>query len=119
MPGYRINSINEEMKRALSEIVREVRDPRVSESFLTITGVECTADLKYAKVYYSFFSKKYTDKDVEAGLKSAGGVIRSGLSRMKLRIIPELKFIRDTSPEHGAHIGQLLKKIAAEEGHDD
>lgn len=46
-------------------------------------------------------------------------MIRSGLSRMKLRIIPELKFIRDTSPEHGAHIGQLLKKIAAEEGHDD
>lgn len=112
MPSYRIDSINEEMKRSLSEIIREVRDPRVSASFLTITGVQCTPDLKYAKVFYSFLSKKYTDKDVEAGLKSAGGVIRSRLTRMKLRIIPELRFIRDTTPEQGAHIGQLLRDIS-------
>ncbi len=113
MASYRINQINEEMKRALSEIVREVRDPRVSSSFLTITGVDCSADLKYAKVYYSFLSNKYSEQDVQNGLKSAGGVIRSGLTRMKLRIIPELRFIRDTAPEHGAHIGKLLKEIAA------
>ena len=120
MPSYRINAINEEMKRALSEIVREVRDPRVSESFLTITGVECTPDLKYAKVFYSFLSTKYSNKDVENGLKSAGGVIRSGLTRMKLRIIPELRFIKDTAPEMGAHIGALLKSVEQkkENGHD-
>ena len=119
MASYHINQINEEMKRALSEIVREVRDPRVSSSFLTITGVDCTPDLKFAKVYYSFLSNKYTDKDVENGLKSAGGVIRSGLTRMKLRIIPELRFVRDRSAEHGAHMAELLKQVAAQPKSED
>lgn len=119
MAGYRINQINEEVKRALTEIVREVKDPRVSSSFLTITGVECTPDLKYAKVYYSYLSNRYTEKDVENGLKSAGGVIRSGLKRVNLRILPELKFIRDTSAEHGTHIGQLLRQVAPKEKSDE
>ncbi len=118
--SYRLSSINQEMKRTLSEIMREVRDPRVSESFLTVTGVEVTPDLKYAKVFYSFLSTKYTEKDVEQGLKSASGLIRSGLKRMQLRVIPELRFIRDHSPESGTHIGQLLKQVSAkEEDHED
>ena len=112
MANYRINRINEEVQKELSTILREVKDPRVSCNFISITAVDVTPDLKFAKVYYSFLSNKYTEKDVENGLKSAGGVIRSGLTRMKLRIIPELRFIRDHSAEHGAHMAQLLKSIA-------
>ncbi len=115
MASYRIASINEEVKRALGEIIREVRDPRVSNSFLTVTAVEVTPDLKYAKVFYSFLSPKYSEKDVENGLKSANGVIRAGLKRVKLRVLPELRFIRDHSPESGMHVGQLLKQIGGEE----
>ena len=54
-----------------------------------------------------------------AGLKSASGLIRSGLSRLKLRIIPELRFVRDTSAEHGAHIAAILKQIEEKEGRHD
>lgn len=117
MANYRLGRINEEMAKELSDILRTVKDPRISSAFITITAVDCTPDLKYAKIYYSTIGNT-TDEDVAAlskGFKSAMGYIRSQLAvRLNLRITPELKFIRDMSLEHGAVITKLLNQIESE-----
>lgn len=115
MASYRKGKIDEEMARTLSGILRTVKDPRVANSLVSIVAVDCSADLKYAKVFYSYFSQKYDRKDVAAGLKSAAGLIRSRLAQtMNLRITPELTFVEDDSIRHGAHINELLKSVAAD-----
>ena len=112
MAGYRKARINDETVKALSTIVREVKDPRVSGAFVSITGAEVTPDLKFAKVYFSSMSE---DKEVKRGLESASGFIRKRLAEtLNLRITPEIKFIEDTSMEYGANISRLLHQIEPE-----
>lgn len=107
MARYRQDRINEEMVREMAEILRGVKDPRVSQSFVTVTAAKVTPDLKYAKIYYS--SLQGDKKEVERGLKAASGYIRKELAaRMNLRITPELSFLRDESVAYGAHIETLL-----------
>ena len=103
------------MMRETAAILRTVKDPRITESLVSVTSVDCSADLKYAKIYYSFLSKRYDDKDVLAALKSASGYIRSGLARgLNMRITPELRFVRDDTMEKGARIDDLLKSVSAD-----
>ncbi|MBQ7500235.1 MAG: 30S ribosome-binding factor RbfA [Clostridia bacterium] len=111
--AYRRGRINEEMVHALTEILRTVKDPRVSGSFISITTVDCAADLYSAKVYYSVYG---SDEDqVREGLEKASGYIRSQLAqRLNMRHTPELRFIKDNSIEYGAHINDVLKKIIPE-----
>lgn len=112
MANYRRGRINEEMAKELMKILPTVKDPRVSSAFISITAVDCTADLKYAKVYYSSMGGKDDEQGVGAGLKSAHGYIRRQLAAtLNLRQTPELIFIRDNSVENGAHIAELLEKI--------
>ena len=112
MAGYRKDRINEELVREVSAILRTVKDPRVSSAFVSITAASCSPDLKYAKIYYSFLSKKYTEKDVRDGLKSSSGYIRSCIAKqMNMRITPELTFVYDTSLQQGAHINELLRSV--------
>ena len=115
MPNYRRGRINEEMSRELASILREIKDPRVSENFISITGVDVTPDLKYAKIG---FSSMTGDKaDIKKGLVSASGFIRKRLAEtLNLRITPELSFVADDSIEYGAHMNSLFKKIEGESG---
>lgn len=110
MAKYRRGRINEEMMKETAMILREVKDPRVSGAFISVTGAEVTADLKYAKIWYS--AMQGDKKEVAQGLKAATGFIRRQLAeRMNLRITPELTFVPDTSIAYGAHISDLLSKI--------
>ena len=110
MPADRILRVNDEIKRELSEILSEVKDPRVSESFISIMSVDTSRDLRNAKVYYSVFGGYR--KKVEDGLHSAVGFIRKELAhRLNLRYTPELKFIYDETEEKSAKIEDLLRKI--------
>ena len=94
----------------MAAILREVKDPRVSEAFVSITGAEVTPDLKYAKIYYS--AMRGDKKEVARGLKSSTGFMRRMVAqKMNLRITPELQFIRDQSLAYGAHISTLLNQI--------
>ena len=114
MANYRRGRINDEMQRALAEILRTVKDPRVSESFISVTGAEVTPDLKYAKIFYSVLGAKTPEekKEVSKGLKSSAGYIRRQVAqRLNLRITPELSFVEDTSITYGAHIAELLSGI--------
>ena len=114
MANYRRGRINDEMQRAMAEILRSVKDPRVSEAFISVTGAEVTPDLKYAKIYYSALGAKTPEdkKEIAKGLKSSAGYIRRQVAqRLNLRITPELTFVEDTSITYGAHIAELLNGI--------
>jgi len=110
MAKYRQGKINDAVMQAMSETVREIKDPRVSSAMVTITAAEVTPDLKFAKIY---FSALLADKgDVKRGLESAGGFLRRALAqKLNLRITPQLTFCEDRSIEHGAHIAKLLNNI--------
>lgn len=110
MANYRRGRINDEMQKTLAEIIREVKDPRVSEAFVSITGADVTPDLKYAKIYYS--ALRGDKKEVYLGLKSSAGFIRRMVAqRMNLRVTPEFTFIEDSSIAYGAHIASILNTI--------
>lgn len=110
MAKYRRDRINDEMRREMMEILRRVKDPRVQDAFVSVTAVDCTADLKYAKIYYS--ALRGDEKELARGLKAASGFIRRELaSGMNLRITPELAFVRDDSITYGAHISSILEKL--------
>ena len=115
MANYRRDRVNEELMRELSQILREIKDPRVSSAFISVTAVDCTADLRSAKIYYSSMGGKDGDEGVSKGLASANGFIRRELAvRLNLRMTPELRFIRDNSIEHGAHISELMREVSEE-----
>ena len=114
MAKYRQGRINDEMQKELAEILREVKDPRVSGAFISVTGVEATPDLKYAKVYYSVLTGD--KKEIGKGLRSSAGYIRGQLARrMNLRMTPELSFYEDNSIAYGAHISKILSGIEISE----
>ena len=111
MASNRIGRINEEIQRELAELLRELKDPRVHKTMLSITHVETTPDLRYAKVYVSLLDKEYT-KETLAGLKSSAGYLRRELGRtLQLRYTPELQWQADDSITHGAHILDILSKL--------
>ncbi|MBP3493609.1 MAG: 30S ribosome-binding factor RbfA [Oscillospiraceae bacterium] len=111
MASNRIGRINDEIRRELSEILRTVKDPRVSQSMLTITHVDTTSDLRYARIYLTALDRT-GEKDLMRGLKSASGYLRRELgSRLNLRYTPELQFFSDDSIAHGAHILDMLNHV--------
>lgn len=114
MAKYRRGRINEEIQKEMTVILRKVKDPRVSDAFISVTAADCTADLKYAKVYYS--ALRGEPKEVAQGLKAATGFIRRELaSSLNLRITPELTFLPDTSIAYGAHIASILNNLEISE----
>jgi len=114
MASYRQNRINEEIAKALSEILRGVKDYRLSDVVISIIGVNAAPDLSSARIYYSFIGKR-DPKEVQKGLTSACGYIRSCLaSAIDLRHTPKLIFIYDTSMEQGAKIAGLMHQVEKE-----
>lgn len=117
MPKYRRGRINDEMQKEIAVAIRNVKDPRVSGAFISITGADVTPDLKFAKIYYSALNGD--KKEVKQGLRAASGFIRGQIARsMNLRITPELTFIEDSSIEYGAKISKILEGITVTEDLD-
>lgn len=116
MTTRRMARVNETIREEISELLRrEVRDPRL-EAFLTITSVDTSPDLRYAKVYVSVMGDEEEKKRVEEGLLAAAGFLRRGLaSRLTLRYIPELVFERDESIEKGIHLMQMIKDVVPDD----
>lgn len=112
MANNRIGRINEDIQRTLSELIRRLKDPRVSSvGMVSIIRVDTTGDLRYARVWVSVLDKAQ-EKDVMKGLKSAAGFLRRELGRtLNLRYTPELQFMSDDSIAHGAHILDLLNHV--------
>lgn len=111
MAKYRKNKINAAFTEECARIVREIKDPRVSGEMITIMNSDVSADLKFAKVYFSVYGE-CDEKELKKGLKSATPFIRSRLAeRLNLRITPEITFVRDEGVRHGAEIAAILKQI--------
>lgn len=111
MASNRIGRINEAIREALAGLLRTVKDPRVAESMLTITRVDTTSDLRYARVYVSALNCQ-DEKGLMKGLRSAAGYLRHELgSRIDLRYTPELQFFVDDSIAYGAHILDMLNHV--------
>lgn len=110
MPSNRIGRINEEIQRELASLIRTVKDPRVADAgMVSVTAVETTPDLKYAKIFVSVLDKSASAQALK-GLKSASGYLRRELGRaLSLRNTPELTFVRDDSIDKGAHILDMLR----------
>jgi ribosome-binding factor A len=107
MAKYRRGRINDEMCKELASAIRLVKDPRVADAFVSITGAEVTPDLKYAKIFFSVLNGD--PKEIAKGLRSSAGFLRREIAqRMNLRITPELNFCYDESITYGAHISKLL-----------
>ena len=111
MASNRKGRINEELQRELSSLIRTLKDPRVQQSMVSVTKVEATGDLRYAKVYISVLDKDKS-KETLKGLKSAGGFLRREIgSRLQLRYTPELVFEEDDSIAYGAKMFDLLRSL--------
>ena len=104
MPAYnRIDRISEEIKRELSMVIRELKDPRLP-NMVSVVNVSVTKDLKYAKAYISIMGAPEVQK--------AAGFIRKEMGRrVNLRITPEFTFVLDNSIEYGSHINEILKRL--------
>ena len=116
MPGYKINRVTSDIKLCLSELLREVKDPRVSK-LLSIVKVNVSGDMSYADIYVSAIEgSEKTAESVKALNKSAAGFLRRELgARMSLRKVPQLKFIADNSIENSAHISKIIESLGKNE----
>ncbi len=111
MASNRIGRINEEIQKSLAEQIRELKDPRVQNTMISITRVEATPDLRYAKVYVSFLQEDRA-QDALKGLKSASGYLRRELGQqLQLRYTPELVWELDDSITYGAKMLKLINSL--------
>lgn len=112
MSAIRSDRMNEELKKTVSEVVRELKDPRLSE-MTTITAVEVTRDLKYAKVQVSVYDRQDSARHatVDALNHAAGFIGREVGRRMIIRNVPSFKFVLDDSIAYSVHISEILNEL--------
>jgi ribosome-binding factor A len=112
MANHKLGRTTEDIKRELTAILRELKDPRVNACFLSIVRVEVTNDLSYCTVYISALEGLDAAKNAAKGLKSAAGFIRRELGlRLRLRHVPELIFTPTDSIEYSAEISRILHRL--------
>ena len=119
MSSQRPERVQEALRQEISRIIQnEMRDPRIG--FLTITKVELTKDLRYAKVYFSVLGEAKDKHLALKGLNNAKGYIKGMISeKIKLRFMPEIAFKIDDSLEHTQHIYDILNNLKKERKADD
>jgi len=110
MTYKRADRVNALLQRELGVIIsEELRDPRIG--FSTVTGVECTSDLRTATVHVSVLGDDDQIASTMAALEEAKAYLRHELgSRVELRFVPELSFVNDRSAERAARISTLLRE---------
>ncbi|HNX64274.1 MAG TPA: 30S ribosome-binding factor RbfA [Oscillospiraceae bacterium] len=111
MPNFKNGRISEDIKREISAMLRELKDPRIS-GMLTIVRTEVSGDMSHCKVFVSSFDGIGKAKEACAGLTSASGLLRREIgNKLHLKKCPELKFIPDDSIEHSAEITKKLHDL--------
>ncbi|KGK88510.1 MULTISPECIES: 30S ribosome-binding factor RbfA [unclassified Clostridium] len=120
MAKHRAGRINEEVRREVSDIIqRELKDPRVN-TMVSVTKVDVTKDLSYAKVYVSIFGDEESKNITLQALKNSSGFIRREVGhRIKLRVTPQILIELDNTIEQGMHIDEILSKIKKERDRND
>lgn len=120
MASHRMGRTTEDIKRELTAILRELKDPRVAGSMVSVVRVEVSNDLSYCKVYISAMEGLDRAKEAVKGLKSASGFIRHELgSRLTLRHVPSMIFEATDSIEYSANISRMLNELDIKEDTED
>jgi len=120
MPSYHINRAAEDMKRELTALLRELKDPRVQGKLLTVVRVHLSGDGSSAKIYISAMEGIEAAREAVKGLKSAGGFLRGEITRrLGMRKAPELRFIADNSIEEGTAILRTIESLEISPGEED
>ena len=111
--AHRIERVNNLIRREISELLqRDVKDPRLS-SFVAVTEVSASADMKYAKVFVSSMGTPEEKEEILLALTGASGFLRNELARrLRLRRIPELDFKWDDSIERGTRLLDLIDRAS-------
>ena len=121
MAGYKIDRITSDIRLAVSDILRDVKDPRVSK-LLSIVKAQVSGDMSYATLYVSAIEGEEITKSSVAALNKAAGYIRRELGmRVKMRKVPEVRFIADDSINHSARISTIIdsfEKGSSDNGQD-
>lgn len=103
--------VNEAVREVISEAVGELKDPRVG--FVTVTGVETSADLRHATVYVSVFGGERKRAQTLAGLAAAHGVLQARVAReLRMKRTPQLAFEYDPTVERGVRMTKLIDELA-------
>ena len=119
MAGFKINRVTSDIRLCLSELLREVKDPRVSK-MLSIVKLDVSGDMSYATVYVSAIEGFETTVNSVKALKGAAGYLRRELGqRLSLRKIPELRFVVDDSIEQSANISKIIESFKEEERNEE
>lgn len=116
MVRQRVPRVAEQMKKEIADILKnEIKDPRLG--FVSVTDVELSTDLRYAKVYISVLGDEQAKRESLEVLTRATGFVRREIGqRLSLRFVPEITFKFDPSIERGARIAELLHQVRKEEG---
>jgi ribosome-binding factor A len=110
----RMRRVNESVREVLSEAVPELKDPRIG--FVTITGVETSADLRHARVFVSVLGTERKRAATLAGLAAAHGVLQARIAReLRMKRTPQLAFEYDRSVEEGVRMSKLIDELAGGE----
>jgi len=110
MAKVKIQKLERQIEKELSKIF--LNDVKEDVGFITITGVDLTNDLSYAKIYYTVLGNEDKKNAVSKRLEKAKGFVRTTLgTKVQMRKIPELIFVYDQSIEYGNKIDNLIKKI--------
>ena len=111
--SQRAQRVGEQIQRELAELLRdEVKDPRVGR--VTITGVEVSADLSHAKVFFTHLAGRAEAGEAERALQHTAGFLRAELShRLGLYSVPQLHFAYDDSIESGLRLSKLIDEAVA------
>lgn len=111
MKGARPLAVGEQIRRELSNILMDgLKDPRVG--FVTISGVRVTSDMSLATVNYTVLGSDKQVRDSVIGMQKSAGYLRKELGRrLRMRVLPELRFLLDHNLENSMHINELLSAI--------
>ena len=114
MTTNRMRRVNESVREVLSEAIIELKDPRIG--FVTITGVETSADLRHAVVFISVLGSERKREKSLAGLEAAHGVLQGHIAReLRLKRTPQLTFQYDPTVEHGVRMSKLINELAPDD----
>jgi len=110
--------VNESVRAVLAEAVGELKDPRIG--FVTVTGVETTADLRQANVFVSVLGSERKRERSLGGLAAAHGVLQARLAKeLRMKRTPQLTFHYDPSVEEGVRMSRLIDELVADDDNDE
>ena len=121
MAGFKPRRLSEDIRRIISEKIRDLKDPRINKNgMITIVRCDVSNDLSYCKVYVSSFEGFDKAKEAVKGCESASGLLKREISNvLRLRKCPELEFVADNSIEHSIKINKILKDVSGGKSYSD